>query len=131
MQKFTFPFFPGYSGLLSPFLFIQGKSNAYLRFILESRVLKGSEGNAKIHSISLDWFFSSNSNKAQRDQELCKESLSKNDAYHGDRDLLCFDSQKPQHMVLSAGEQDTLIENIVQYAITFNVSQQVSCQNGF
>ena len=32
---------------------------------------------------------------------------------------------------LSAGEQDTLIENIVQYAVTFNVSQQVSCQNGF
>lgn len=97
----------------SPFLFIQGKSNAYLRFILDSRVLKGSEGSAKICSISLCWFFSSNSNKTQRDQELWKESLSRNDAYPGDRDLLCFDSQKPQHMVLSAEEQDTLIENTV------------------
>lgn len=34
-------------------------------------------------------------------------------------------------MVLSAEEQDTLIENTVQYAVTFKISHQVSCQSGF
>lgn len=86
---------------------------------------------AKIFSISLDWFFNSDS-KIIRDQELWKGTLSRNDAYPEVRDLLCSDSQKPQHMVLSAGEQDTLMENIAQYAvINFWCFITVSYQNGF
>lgn len=38
--------------------------------------------------------------------------------YPKNRDLLYSDSQKTQHMVLSSGEQDILMENTAQHAGT-------------
>lgn len=101
--------------LLSPSQSHSGQERSLLWVTFDSGVLLGSEWSARKCSISLYSFFSVlNLTKGLGTQE---KTLYRNDVYPGDRDLLHSDSE-PQHVVLSSGEQDTLMKSIAQYTVT-------------